>query len=152
MNKEIWQNSNNEIAYGANNSWNLGASTSSTTAFNPCQRLREIIYWRFSYIQGTFAPGGTSENNNLPSLQIIRVSGSTYGPVGNIDLRPAPNFTLEGVQELVNKAPGNNNITFRFYSGVYTMCQNDTTQYTYGGTTYTGIISYAAAKNITITN
>lgn len=148
-----WQNSQNEIAFGANTSWNLGASSSSTTTFNPCQRLREIIYWRFSYIQGTFAPGGTDENNNLPSLRIIRVSGiAGYGPVGNIDLRSAPNFTLEGVQELVNKAPGNNSITFRFHTNVRNMCQADTTEYTYGGQTYIGIISYAAAKNITITN
>lgn len=147
-----WQSSNNEIAYGANTSWNLGSGTTSSTTFNPCQRLRKIIYWRFSYIQGTFAPGGTSENNSLPSLEIIEVSGSTYGPVGNIDLRPATNFTLAGVVELVSKAQGNNSITFRFATKTYQACQADTHQYTWNGQIYVGVLSYAAAKNITIMN
>lgn len=32
----------------------------------------------------------------------------------------------------------------------YARCVADTTEYTYNGQTYTGIIAYAAARNITI--
>lgn len=144
-----FQSSDTEIAYCGNISWSSSSTTTTTTFAYTANHLREITGFRFSSIQGQFNIGGGTSNNTLPSLEIIRC---TNGPIANVNLRSAPNFTLAGVVELVSKAQGNNSITFRFSTKTYQACQADTHQYTWNGQIYVGVLSYAAAKNITITD
>ena len=47
-------------------------------------------------------------------------------------------------------ANGTTTITITLHKLVYLNCQADTTEYEYNGTTYTGIVALATAKNITI--
>ena len=142
-----WQQSNSEVAYWANTTWNLGSTTSATTFLYGSTHLREIIYSRWSSIQGNLTI------TNCPSLTTIEVVGASYGPAGNLNLTGAPNLSLESIVTLVNSAQnGANAKTFTVAGNTWTACQNDTTQYTYSGQTYTGIIAYAAARNLTITN
>lgn len=58
---------------------------------------------------------------------------------------------LASVVYIVTNATNNGAaITFTLHATAYARCQADTTEYTYNGQTYTGIIAYAQAKNITI--
>ena len=141
-----WQSSNSEIAYWANTSWNLGSTTSSTTFLYGCPHLREIIYSRWSSILGNLTI------TSCPSLTTIEIVGASCGPVGNLNLTGAPNLSLQSIVGMVNTAQNTAAKTYTVAGNTWTACQNDTTQYTYGGQTYTGIIAYAAAKNLTITN
>lgn len=141
-----WQQSNSEVAYWANTSWNLGSTTSSTTFLYGCPRLRSIIYSRWSSIVGNLTI------TNCPSLTTIEIVGASYGPAGNLNLTGAPNLSLQSIVGMVNTAQNTAAKTYTVAGNTWTACQNDTTQYTYGGQTYTGIIAYAAAKNLTITN
>lgn len=141
-----WQQSNSEVAYWANTSWNLGSTTSSTTFLYGCPHLRSIIYSRWSSIAGNMTI------TNCPSLTTIEIVGASYGPAGNLNLTGAPNLSLQSIVNMVNTAQNTAAKTYTVAGNTWTACQNDTTQYTYGGQTYTGIIAYAAAKNLTITN
>lgn len=141
-----WQASNSEVAYWANTSWSLGATTSSTTFLYSCPHLRAIIYSRWSSIQGNLTI------TDCPSLTTIEVTGTTTGPAGNLNLTGAPNLSLQSIVGMVNSAQNTAAKTYTVAGNTWTACQNDTTQYTYSGQTYTGIISYAAARNLTITN
>lgn len=141
-----WQQSDSEVTYWANTSWNLGSTTSSTTFLYGCPHLREIIYSRWSSIAGNLTI------TSCPSLTTIEIVGASYGPAGNLNLTGAPNLSLQSMVDMVNTAQNTAAKTYTVAGNTWAACQNDTTQYTYSGQTYTGIIAYAAAKNITITN
>ena len=142
-----WQASDSEIAYWANTTWSLGSTTSSKTFLYGCPYLRSIIYSRWSSILGNLTI------TSCPSLTTIEVAGTTKGPAGNLNLTGAPNLSLQSMVDLVRTSQnGANAKTYTVAGNTWTACQNDTTTYTQGGQTYTGIIAYAAAKNITITN
>ena len=51
---------------------------------------------------------------------------------------------------MVENASNTSAITITLHATAYARCQADTTEYTYSGQTYTGIIALANAKNITI--
>lgn len=81
---------------------------------------------------------------NLEELEIQELRGS-------ISLHRQANFSLASVVYAVQySANGATAITITLHPTAYARCQADTTEYTYGGNTYTGVIAYAAAKNITI--
>lgn len=142
-----WQASDSEVAYWANTTWSLGSTTSSTTFLYGCPYLRSIIYSRWSSILGNLTI------TNCPSLTTIEVAGTTQGPAGNLNLTGAPNLSLQSIVDLVRTSQnGANAKTYTVAGNTWTACQNDTTQYTYSGQTYVGVIAYAAARNLTITN
>ena len=62
----------------------------------------------------------------------------------------SPYFALESVVWIVENAVNTSAITITLHADAYARCQADTTEYSYGGNTYTGIIAYANARNITI--
>lgn len=69
----------------------------------------------------------------------------------NLSFEHSSKLKFDCVQFLVDNANnGTTAITITLHPTTYATCQADTTEYTYSGQTYTGIISYAAARNITI--
>lgn len=139
-----WQNSNTEVIYLANTTMSISSATS--TFITSCPHLKKIIYSRWDYVTGTLTLG------SCPSLEDIELSSASRGPKGSLDFRQAPNITLTTMVNFVTGAQNTSAVTWRIAGNTWTACQNDTTEYTYSGQTYTGIIAYAAAKSITITN
>jgi hypothetical protein len=71
----------------------------------------------------------------------------------NVMLKNLKALALESVVFAVDhSANGSTAITITLHATAYARCQADTTTYTYNGNTYTGVIAYGAAKNITITS
>lgn len=68
----------------------------------------------------------------------------------NLSLTGMPSLLVPTIAYIVQYANNSNAITITLHATAYARCQADTTEYTYNGQTYTGIIAYAAAKNITI--
>ena len=58
--------------------------------------------------------------------------------------------SLASVVYMVDNAANTSAITITLHATAYARCQSDTTEYTYNGNTYTGIIALATAKNISI--
>lgn len=142
-----WQSSQAEVAYWADTTWSVGSTTSSTTFLYDAPHLKSIIYSRWSSIQGSLTV------TDCPSLTTIEISGNSRGCAGNLTLTGCPNLSLQSMVDLVRTSQnGANARTYKVAGNTWTACSNDTTQYTQSGQTYTGIIAYAAAKNITITN
>lgn len=70
---------------------------------------------------------------------------------GNIRLKAQSKLTLASVVFAVqHSANGSTAITITLHANAYARCQADTTEYTYNGNTYTGILALATAKNISI--
>lgn len=59
-------------------------------------------------------------------------------------------LSLASIVYMVDNATNTGAVTYTFHASAYARCRADTTEYTYGGNTYTGIIALATAKNITI--
>lgn len=68
----------------------------------------------------------------------------------NIWFSGSPRLSLESVVYMVSHATNTTAITITLHATAYARCQADTTEYTYNSQTYTGILAYASAKNITI--
>jgi hypothetical protein len=69
----------------------------------------------------------------------------------SLDFHRSKSLSLESIVFLVeHSANGTTAITITLHATAYARCQADTTEYTYNSTTYTGILNYASAKNITI--
>ena len=105
-----------------------------------CYRLKRIL----DIIKNTAAI-------NLPLFHALE---ECYFKISNNFSAPDSKFlSLASVVYLVDNATnGSNPITITLHATAYARCQADTTEYTYNEQTYTGIIAYAAAKNITITS
>lgn len=80
------------------------------------------------------------------SLQKVYI----YGLKRNLPFNDSPRLNLESIVYAVNNSANTTAITITLHATAFARCQADTTEYTYGGNTYTGVIAYAAAKNITI--
>lgn len=124
------------VAYlvGANN---LG-STQNT--FNASPRVETII--------GAIA--ATSFNNvvfsgcySLKNVTISKLRSDVY-------FSHSSRLTLDSVVYMVQNATNTTAISITLHATAFARCQADTTEYTHEGQTYTGVIAYAAAKNITI--
>ena len=68
----------------------------------------------------------------------------------NVSLSDSPRLTLASVVLAVRQSTNTTAITITLHATAYARCQADTTEYTYQGNTYTGILAYASARNITI--
>lgn len=111
--------------------------------FNGCGKLKEIwikVYGGSAglYVSTTFAGCTSLEWINIQSL-----STSLY-------LANCPAYLLQSIYRHIRDRSGSAAITITLHPDAYARCQADTTEYTYNEQTYTGIIAYATAKNITI--
>lgn len=88
----------------------------------------------------------TDAFSNLPSLEEASIKGIKI----SIHFKQSSRLTLASVVYMVDNAANTAAITITLHATAYARCQADTTEYTYNSQTYTGIIAYAAAKNITI--
>ena len=114
--------------------------SSTSSAFRYCYRLKKII--------GTLGATSWSADNfqNCASLEYLRIEKLR----SNLVLSESGFLGLDSIQFIVQSATNTTAITITLHANAYARCQADTTQYTYDGNTYTGVIAYAAAKNITI--
>lgn len=136
-----WQSSNSEVAWGGAITWN-GNNLSTHIALS--DHLKKIINFVGNYFTGYY------NITDCPSLETITFRSKSAGFKVNVSITGCSHFTLEGVKNMVDYATNTSAITFTFDTAVYQRCQADTTEYTYSGNTYVGIIAYAAVRNITI--
>lgn len=68
----------------------------------------------------------------------------------SVSFENSSRLSLASVVYMVDNAANTSAITITLHATAYARCQADTTEYTYNGQTYTGIIAYAAARNISI--
>lgn len=73
-----------------------------------------------------------------------------FGLKANLTIPSSPRLSTASVAYMINNEAATSAITITLHATAYARCQADTTEYTYSGQTYTGIIAYATAKNITI--
>lgn len=83
---------------------------------------------------------------NALSLETLEL----YGTKISLGFENSSRLSLASVVYLVDNAANTSAITITLHATAFARCQADTTEYTYNGSTYTGIIAYAAAKSITI--
>ena len=81
--------------------------------------------------------------NSLVSIQLKSIKGS-------FSFAASSRLSLASVVYMVENAANTGAITITLHATAYARCQADTTEYTYQGNTYTGIIALATARNITI--
>lgn len=80
------------------------------------------------------------------SLETVSISALKT----SVSFSSSSRLSLESIVYMVNKAANTSAITITLHATAYARCQADTTEYTYNSQTYTGILAYASAKNITI--
>ena len=68
----------------------------------------------------------------------------------DVSFANSPNILLTSVVYMVENAANTSAITITLHATAYARCQADTTEYSYGGNTYTGILALATAHNISI--
>lgn len=112
--------------------------------FQDCYRLHTVA--GIIQFSGNVTSVPSSFAQNAASLKNIQIRALKV----NISFSDSPRLSLASVQYMVNNAANTSAITITLHATAYARCQADTTEYTYSGQTYTGIIAYAAAKNITI--
>ena len=115
-------------------------------AFRGCVKLRRVDgVVSSSIILGTAAALAST------FLQCYSLEHIYIGKLaGNVSFSDSSLLDLESIVYAVNNSANTTAITITLHATAYARCQADTTEYTYNGQTYTGIIAYAAAKNITI--
>lgn len=106
-------------------------------------RIRKIIGAAIRLGNNT---GVNNNFNNAYSLEEIRI---TY-LVANISFSQSSNLFLSSVVYMVQNATNTTQITITLHPTAFARCQADTTEYTYQGNTYVGIINLATAHNIVI--
>ena len=92
---------------------------------------------------------GNSDQNffyHCYRLEEVRI----YNLDRNIFFKDCPVLSIYSVYLMAWRAGNTTAITITLHADAFARCQADTTEYTYNGQTYTGVIAYAAAKNITI--
>lgn len=116
-----------------------------TYTFYNCTHLKEI--------KGPIAPlnwvssgAGASPFKLCYNLESLQFKGMT----ASVDFDSSTLLSLDSVVYMVQNAANTSAITITLHSTAYQRCVNDTNTYEYQGTTYTGIIALANAKNITI--
>ena len=115
-------------------------------AFRGCVKLRRVDGVDGSSIILSTAAALTSTFLQCYSLEHIYIGKLA----GNVSFSDSSLLDLESIVYAVNNSANTTAITITLHATAYARCQADTTEYTYNGQTYTGIIAYAAAKNITI--
>ena len=116
--------------------YNQTANFTSLTQYG-CRRLRRML----DKIQATAAI----------TLSLWNALEECYIATNNTISAPNSKFlSLASIVYMVDNATNTGAVTYTFHADAYARCVADTTEYTYNGQTYTGIIAYAAARNITI--
>ena len=111
--------------------------------YNGCNVLRKILIPMRCNTNTSFTNTCFSGCPSLEFIQILQLHS-------NIWFSNSARLNLESVVYMVENATNTAAITITLHATAYARCQADTTEYTYQGNTYTGILAYAAAKNITI--
>ena len=117
----------------------LSFSSVSSFLFG-AHKIRKIV--------GVFTITSSTNDNAFASssLEDLRFTQLKNG----ISFKYSPRLNLVSVVYMVENATNTAAITITLHATAYARCQADTTEYTYQGNTYTGILAYASAKNITI--
>lgn len=117
-------------------------------AFRGCARLRRVDGVLSSSSPIVLGTAGALSSSFLQcySLEHIQIGKLA----GNVSFSDSSLLDLESIVYAVNNSANTTAITITLHATAYARCQADTTEYTYNGQTYTGIIAYAAAKSITI--
>ena len=118
------------------------AQNNGTGAFQNCYCLKSI----FGKLRLHSTTNDASIFLNCYSLENVSIEFLR----GSLTLARSSPLSLASVVYMVENAANTSAITITLHATAYARCQADTTQYTYGGNTYTGIIALATAKNITI--
>ena len=122
------------------------AATSIANMFAYCSRLKSITGGPLVASAATATSHYTSTFLQCYSLESLKFKGMKYGmSFGN-----SSRLDLASVVYIVNNATNTSAITLTLHATAYARCSADTTEYTYSGNTYTGILALATAKNITI--
>ena len=135
--------------YSPNNNTNnlgkFGVIVSMNRAFYYCRHLKKVV----GVICSTqFTTSGAVSEAFLQCYSLEEVF--LYGVKVGLSFSDSPRLSLSSVVFIVQNAANTSAITITLHATAYARCQSDTTQYTYQGNTYTGIIAYANARNITI--
>lgn len=119
----------------------VSAQNQTSGAFQNCNKLKSIGLIRIyptSIDINMFTGCYSLENINI---DFVRAS---------LILKDSSVLSLESIVYLVSNAANTSAITITLHADAYARCQADTTEYTYGGNTYTGILALATAHDITI--
>lgn len=118
-------------------------NTTNTTQFAAdCRKLKKVL------ASNKFSNTASSNTNSFQrcySLEEIEITLK-----GDISFGDSSRLSLASVVYMVENAANTSAITITLHATAFARCQADTTEYTYNEQTYTGIIAYAAAKNISI--
>lgn len=129
--------SGNIVVANLTGATNMGGATNM---FAYCNRLRKVIGIMTS-TTWTNTPW-----HSCYSLESVIIKGLK----ADMSFNNSSLLTLDSVVYIVTNAANTSAITITLHADAYARCVADTTEYTLSGQTYTGIIAYAAAKNITI--
>jgi hypothetical protein len=83
---------------------------------------------------------------NCYSLETVNIRGIKI----SLSFSNSSPLSLESVVYMVENAANTSAITITLHADALARCTADTTEYTYNGNTYTGIVALATAKNITL--
>lgn len=118
-------------------------NTALTSFCQQCYCLRKII----GTIRASASSGSNSGTfNNCYSLESVQI----YGLKLSLSFEYSSLLKLESIVYLVQNAANTTQITIKLHPTAFARCQADTTEYTYQGNTYDGIINLATAHNIVI--
>lgn len=116
--------------------------TAYASFFVGCNWLREVI----GPIRIIGGMATTAIFTNCYSLETVYQSHIER----NTSFAQSPLLSLASVVYMVQNAANTSAITITLHATAYARCQADTTEYTYQGNTYTGILALATAHNISI--
>ena len=132
------------LTYAENARYAWFASAQISYAFyNNCKALKKILSPLRCKTNTTFTDTTFDGCTSLEDVYIQQLHSNIY-------FKTCPNLALSSVQYMVDNATNTSAITITLHSEAYSRCQADTTEYSYGGQTYIGILAYASARNITI--
>lgn len=115
--------------------------TAANNQFAQSKKLEEVDF----IIGGSSWP--TTPFGACESLKSFKVNALNT----SISVLNSPLITVECIKYIVDKRTNTASpVAITLHATAYARMAADTTEYTYGGQTYTGIVAYANAKNITI--
>lgn len=121
----------------------VATTNSINYAFENSQKLRSIFPILNMATNAT--PSTANAFKGCFSLESVKINTSV-----DVSFYQSPALTLDSVVYIVQNAVNTSAITITLHADAYARCQADTTEYTYNGNTYTGILALATAHNITI--
>lgn len=117
---------------------NISQAFRSAQYLRRCKRLNISSITASGSVSNAFLAAFTLEDIELFGLKVA------------IDFSASSALSLASVVYMVQNAANTSQITITLHSTAFARCQADTTEYTYQGNTYVGIINLATAHNIVI--